>query len=566
MPLDQAEDWDLSCPDWAERLRDGRSIVPDLPHLDVRLAARAVGIFDKLRLYDVINTPSMGEVAGEWWRDIVRALLGSIDPQTGIRRIRGLFCLVPKKNAKTTNTAGLMLTALIMNKRPSAEMLLTGPSQEITDKGFNTIRGMIANDPDNYLQKRFHVANHTKTITDRTNEALLKVKTFDEGIVTGAVVAGAAIDEIHLLGRNARAAWIIQQLRGGMVTTPEAFFAMTTTQSFTPPAGVFADELKIARAIRDGRVKGVDTLPVLYEFTEAQQKDRTFWENPSNWHLVTPNLNRSIRIPRLVKDLEEAKLKDEKDVRIWASQHLNIEIGLALHSERWRGADYWEAAAVTEIADLAELLKRSEVATMGGDGGGLDDLLGLCVVGREKITRRWMMWNRAWCHESVLKLRQSEAPLFREFESDGDLGIMAELGDDLDEVTAITRQVVASGKLPAKNAVGLDAAGLGGLLDAIHAGGVTADQVVGISQGWRLSGAIMTTERALADGTLVHGGRKLMAYCVGNAKVEPRGSAKLITKQGSGVGKIDPLMAGFNAISLMSLNPAARGTASITVL
>ena len=557
MPLDASNDWDLSCPDWEQRLRDGRSLVPALPNFDLVAADRAVKIFDKLKLYDVIGTPPMGKVAGDWWRDIMRALFGSLDPETGIRRIRGLFCLVPKKNAKTTNAAGLMLTALIMNQRPSAEMLLTGPSQEISDKAFNTIRGMIANDT--VLTKRFHVANHTKTITDRRNEALLKVKTFDEDIVTGAVVTAAAIDEIHLLGRKPRASWIIQQLRGGMVTTPEAMFAMITTQSFEPPAGVFADELKIARAIRDGRVKGVDTLPVLYEFTEAQQKDRTFWENPDNWPLVTPNLNRSIRIPRLVKDYEEAKLKGEKDIRVWASQHLNIEIGLALHSERWRGADHWEAATFLPIRDLAELLERSEVVTMGGDGGGLDDLLGLSVMGREKGTRRRLVWAHAWCHESVLQLRQSEAGKFNGFADDGDLTIIADLGDDMAEVTDIVRQVVASGKLPEKNAVGVDPAGLGGLVEAMEQGGITREQIVGISQGWRLSGAIMTAERALADGTLVHGGTRLMAYCVGNAKIEPRGSAKLITKQGSGVGKIDPLMAMFDALSVMELNPTAKG-------
>lgn len=564
MPLDTTG-LDLSCPDWEQRLREGRSLVPDLP-LNEKLAARAVGIFNMLRLYDVVGTPPMAEVGGDWWRDIMRAIFGSLDAETGIRLVRGLFCLVPKKNAKTTNAGGMGLTGLIMNERPAAEFLLTGPSQEISDKAFNTVRGMIANDPEGYLQKRFHVANHIKTITDRTNDAMLKVKTFDEDIVTGAVVAGAIIDEIHLLGRKPRASWIIQQLRGGMVTVPEAFFAMITTQSFEPPAGVFADELKIARAIRDGRVKGVDTLPVLYEFTEAQQKDRGFWENSGNWPLVTPNLNRSIRIARLEKDFEEAKLKGEKDIRVWASQHLNIEIGLALHSERWRGADHWEAAVDATLVDLPTLLTRSEVVVMGGDGGGLDDLLGLAVLGREKGTRRWLLWVHAWCHESVLELRKSEAALFLEFQQRGDLTIVKELGDDLDEVTEIVETVVASGKLPKEKAVGLDAAGLGGLLDAILQGGVRSEQVNGISQGWRLSGAIMTAERALADGTLVHAGQKIMNYCVGNAKVEPRGSAKLITKQGSGVGKIDPLMATLDAVSLMSLNPAARGQASITVL
>jgi phage terminase large subunit-like protein len=102
MPLDSV--WDLSCPDWAERLASGRSLVPSLPQLDLVAADRAVRIFNKLKLYDVIDTPTMGEVAGDWWRDILRAIFGSLDA-TGTRRIRGLFCLVPKKNAKTTNTA-----------------------------------------------------------------------------------------------------------------------------------------------------------------------------------------------------------------------------------------------------------------------------------------------------------------------------------------------------------------------------------------------------------------------------------------------------------------------------
>ncbi len=61
------------------------------------------------------------------------------------------------------------------------------------------------------------------------------------------------------------------------------------------------------------------------------------------------------------------------------------------------------------------------------------------------------------------------------------------------------------------------------------------------------------------QGTLAHGGSRLMAWAVGNARVEPRGNAIAITKQASGTAKIDPLMAAFNAVALMAMNPKAKG-------
>jgi phage terminase large subunit-like protein len=81
------------------------------------------------------------------------------------------------------------------------------------------------------------------------------------------------------------------------------------------------------------------------------------------------------------------------------------------------------------------------------------------------------------------------------------------------------------------------------------------EKIIGISQGWKLNGAIKTTERKIAGGELKHCGSTFMNWCIGNAKTEPKGNAISITKQASGTAKIDPLMATFNAVSLMSLNP-----------
>lgn len=540
--------WDLSCTDWRSRLQSGQSLVPDLP-LNRPEGDRAVAILDRLRLADVTGTPTFGEAGGDWFRDIVRALFGSIDPVTKARMIRELFLLVPKKHSKTTNGALLMLTALLLNQRPRAPFLLTAPFQKTADEAFSAISGAIALDP--VLGAKLHVRDHLKTIVHRQTGARLEILTFDPAVVTGKKVVGALIDELHVLGKMARADKAMLQLRGGMQPFPEAFLAIITTQSDEPPAGVFKDDLMKARAVRDGTRQSA-LLPVLYEFPPEMQQDQAKpWRDPANWPMVSPNLGRSISMERLVAAFQDEEQKGEGQLRLWASQHLNVEIGLALMSDRWAGADYWEQQGTAGLT-LDELLRRCEVVVVGIDGGGLDDLLGMAVMGRESATGNWLHWGHAWAHPSVMERRKAEAPRLRDFSADGDLTIVERIGDDVQEVADFVLRVEESGRM---DKIGVDAVGIGAIVDALVERGIEADRIVAISQGWKMAGSIKTTERKLAEGTLFHGGARLMAWAAGNAKVEPKGNAIAITKQAAGAAKIDPLMAMFNAVALLSANP-----------
>lgn len=542
--------WDLSCRDWQERLRTGRSLVPDLP-IDRVSGDRAVAIFNKLRLADVPGTPTMAEAGGEWFRDIVRALFGSIDPKTRMRMIRELLLLVPKKNAKTTNGALLMLTALLLNERPRGTLIMAAPVQDVTEIAFDAVAGAIALDP--VLDKKLHVRDHLKKITHRETKAELQIMTFDPAALTGQKVLAALLDEIHVVAKMAKAPSAVRQLRGGMLPFPEAFAVFITTQSEEPPAGVFAAELQKARDIRDGKIQGA-MLPVLYEFPREMQQTREIWSNPDNWPMVTPNVGRSITIARLEQEFETAKNTGESELRAWASQHLNVEIGLALHSDRWVGADFWEQRE-PERLQIEQLLDRSDVVTIGIDGGGLDDMLGLAVLGREEGSGRWLLWTHAWLHPIALERRKANADRYLDFQRDGDLTIVSSIGEDVEQVADLVEQVEASRLL---DKIGVDQAGIGEVVDAIVARKIEFDRIVGIPQGWRMVGSIKTTERRLAEGMLVHGNRPLMNWCVGNARVEPRGNAVIITKQAAGSAKIDPLMATFNAVALMSLAPQPR--------
>lgn len=548
-PEPPAVAWDLSCPDWVERLKSGRSLVPTLP-LNRAWGDRAVGVYNKLRLADVPGTPALEEAGADWFRDIVRAMWGSLDTTGRERAIRELFLLVPKKNSKTTNGALMMLTALLLNQRPKAPFILTAPVQDVAELAFSAVAGAIALDP--VLQKKLHVRDHLKTVIHRDTKAELQIMTFDPAVLTGQKCAGVLIDELHVVAKMSKAASAIRQLRGGMLPFPEAFIAFITTQSEEAPSGVFRAELTKARKIRDGTQQGA-MLPVLYEFPPDMQSDASQWRNPANWSMVTPNAGLSVAIPRLIEEFNTSEATGDAELRAWASQHLNVEIGLALQSDRWVGADFW-AHGASEVT-LEELLKRSDVVTVGIDGGGLDDMLGLAVLGREEGTGKWLLWTHAWIHPVVLERRKTEAQRFLDFERDGDLTIVTEIGEDVKDVADRIEQIEASGLM---DRVGVDQAGIGAIVDAIVGRGIEHERVVGIPQGWRLVGAIKTTERKLAEGSLLHGSSPLMSWCVGNAKAEPRGNAVLITKQAAGTAKIDPLMATFDAVALMAMNPKPR--------
>ncbi len=545
--------WDLSCRDWERRLREGRPLVPALP-LFQEEADLATAFFDQIRLPDVPGTPLLAEAAGDWFRHgVVAPLFGSLDPATNIRHIRELFLLVGKGNSKTTYGAATMLTALLMNQRPRAEFLLVGPTQAISDLAFNQVVGMI--EINHELKKRFHVRDHLKEIVDRLTKAKLKVKTFDLNILTGPRPAGVLIDELHLLGKHAATGKVLRQIRGGLEKMTEGFLLIITTQSDEAPAGAFREELHLAREIRDGRFAG-RMLPVLYEFPEAVAQSQTEWQRPDLWSMVMPNLGRSLRLESLLQDWEQEKSKGAHAIRVWASQHLNVEIGVALKSDGWAGAEYWERQAEPDLT-LSVLLACSEVVTVGIDGGGLDDLLGFSVMGRERGTGRWLSWNCAWAHPVVLKRRPGEAAKLRDFAALGELRIVERVGQDMDDLVGICAEVSAAGLLPEKHGIGIDPGNSHAVVDALTAAGFGGEQMAAVSQGWRLGGAIKLTERKLAEGSLVHAGQSLMAWCAGNAKVEPKGNAMLITKQASGSAKIDPLMATFNAVELMARAPVS---------
>lgn len=537
--------WTTACPDWERRLVARESIIP--PPIYPEQAARALEIFKQLRVVDLPGRPTFWECAAKWVLDFVAAIFGAYDAETGRQLIREFGLLISKKNTKSTIAAGVMLTALIMCWREEEEHLILAPTKEVADNSYKPAAAMVRADEE--LSALFHVQDHFRTITHRVNRNSLKVVAADTDTVSGKKAGRILVDELWVFGKRSNAEAMFMEALGGQVSREEGWVIYLTTQSDEPPAGVFKERLDYWRRVRDGEIHDPRTLGVLYEFPAHMVESKAYLD-PANFYITNPNLGRSVSQEWLEDNLRKNQSKADGALQQFLAKHLNIEIGLMLRADRWPGADFWERQACP--LSLSQILERADVVDVGIDGGGLDDLLGLCVIGRDAETREWLCWARAWAHRSVLDRRTEIAPRLLDFAAQGDLVIVDELGRDVEEVAATVFEIEQAGLL---DKVGVDPAGVGAILDALVAAGVPQGKIVGISQGWRLGAAIKTAERKLAEGTLKHAGQPLMAWCVGNAKVEPRANSILITKQASGSAKIDPLMAMFDAVSLMSLNP-----------
>lgn len=541
--------WTTACPDWEDRIIQGDSLIPFEP-LFPDSAAAALQVLHLLRIVDAPGSPTIGEACEPWTDDLAGAIFGAYNPDDGVQMIKEFFLLIAKKNSKSTFAAAIMLTVLIQNWRQSAEFIILAPTKEVADNAYAPARDMVKADPE--LESMMQVQDHLRTITHLATGATLKVVAADTNTVGGKKAAVVLIDEIHLFGKNPNAEKMLLEATGGLASRPEGFILYLTTQSDEPPAGVFRSKLMYARKVRDGEIVDPQFLPVLYEYPAAMIENKDYL-NPENFYITNPNLGRSTSVDYIARKLKQAQETGEPETLNVLAKYLNVEIGLALRTDRWAGADYWQDQSCT-LVTLDSILERAEVIDVGIDGGGLDDLLGLSLVGRDKDTGDWLAWIRAWAHPSALKRNLQEAARFEDFARHGDLVIVKRIGEDVTEVCDIVERVFDSGLL---DKIGVDPVGIGAIFDELVARSIPEDKIVGISQGWKLGGAIKTTERRLAEGKLKHAEQPLMAWCVSNCRVEPRANSILITKQASGSAKIDPVMALFNAVSLMALNPPA---------
>lgn len=559
-------EWSTACTDWEKRIVAQRSLIPFRPLFQAE-ADHALGVFKSLRVVDLPGQPTFGEVSDQWVFDFVSAIFGAYDAEAGKQLVTEFFLLISKKNTKSTIAAAIMLTALIVNWRHNEELLILAPTIEVAQNSYKPAAAMVRADPELDASAGeggfLTVQDHIRTIKHLGNDAVLKVVAADTDTVSGKKSGRVLIDELWVFGKRTNADAMLREATGGLVSRPEGFVIYLSTQSDEPPAGVFKARLDYARQVRDGQIANRKFLPIIYEFPPAMIEAKAY-EDPANFYVTNPNLGRSVSQEWLEEEMVKETAGDKTTLATFLAKHLNVEIGMNLRANRWPGADFWDQRADKAIT-LELMYQVCDILVPGLDGGGLDDLFGLTVLGRHKDTRDWLAWSHAWCHKGVLTRRQKIASRLQDFKAAGELTIVDDELEDISAIIDIISEIKDRGLL---GPIAVDPAGLGEIIDALAEIEITPESggVIGAPQGYAMMNAIKTAERKLTNGTLKHSGAKIMAWCVGNLKIEPTATAIRASKQNAGDAKIDPVMALFDAVTVLSRNPSVAPVVDVNAM
>jgi phage terminase large subunit-like protein len=355
---------------------------------DHERALKAIRFFhDRLTLVEGVK-PGTRFGLMPWLQAITGNTFGWVEPRTGRRRYQTVFVYVPKKNSKTTWTAGLALYVLSEEAERGIRCVSLAAGKDQTNNVFEPAAEMISNDRE--LRDLFEVYGHSagatnKSIVSRSHSlSTFRGLPHDADTTDGKGPWLIIGDELHRW-KNGDLLDIMRKGQASLAVQGEPLTVLTTTADYNRPS-VCNQWLKRARAVRDNRGRKDEpgweprVLPAIYE---ASPKDD--WRSPATHRKANPSYGVTVS-PEFLADEIRAIAAEPSKLNAFLRFHLNV---VTDQKEAALSLDAWDECPSEPPTD-AQL--RKAVAHAGLDFAHKIDLASFALWWPSLSYARWWFW------------------------------------------------------------------------------------------------------------------------------------------------------------------------------
>jgi phage terminase large subunit-like protein len=455
-----------------------------------------------------------------WQEFIVGSLFGWKASKAGGRRFRSAYVEVPRKNGKSTLSAGIALLLAFFDGEAGAEVYCAATKRDQARIVFEEAQRMVARTPS--LKKR--IVSFVGNLHVAAEAQKLQSLGADADSMDGLNIHAAVVDELH--AHKTRAMVDVLETATGARAQPLLFYI--TTAGYDRHSVCWERHAYTERLL-DGSAED-DTS---FGYISAAEDDDD-WRDPKTWAKANPNLGVSV----MLDDLER---KAKRAAEIPAEQNAFRRLHLNQWTEqetRWLDLEAWDGCVgPSGWAEMRDEL-RGEPCFGGMDLASTLDVSAVVLW----FPERNAVLPFFWIPEAGMRQRieRDRVPYDQWVEAGA---VFATPGDvtDQDQIERFILATLATTYQIRQIAYDpWNATQLGVKLQAAGADVVSMGQTIAM-----MAEAVKRIESLVIGRTLQHGGHPVLRWMASNAdtRSDPYGNRKIVKPDRGSAKRVDGMVA-----------------------
>lgn len=502
-------------------------------YFDERAASVVVNFFERLLVH------SKGEWAGQpfrlsgWQRDIVREMFGW-KRADGLRRYRTAYIEVPRKNGKSTLSAGIALYLLFADGEPGAQVFSAAADKDQAGIVFEEAKAMTEESIE--LAKRADIFKRSIVIPE--SRSTYRVLSADAFTKHGLNAHGVIVDELHVQPTRE----LVDVLVTSTGSRRQPMMVFITTAGFNRES-IGYEYHEYAEKV----INGVISDPSFFAYIRAAPKDAD-WQDPEVWAAANPNLGVSVKM-----DYLETECARAREVPAYQNTFRRLHLNQWTAQEtRWLPLNAWDGCVRPVDANLLQ-----GSACYGGlDLASTSDLASFVLdfppeEGEDSVAHAWLpfFWIPAEnVEERVRRDRVSYDAWIRD-------GLVRVTPGNAIDYSFIIRDIEALGEIYNIREIAFDRWGAFQVSQQLEGAGFT---MVGFGQGYAsMSAPTQELLRMILAGELAHGGHPVLRWMADNVVVDSDAAGNMKPNKSKSREKIDGIVAGIMALDRATRHQAA---------